>query len=72
MNLLEEIHVLPLSEKMRVMEALWSDISQTPDQVVVPQWHKDILDDRDRLMEEGNAVVFDWEEVKKKLLNTAP
>ncbi len=69
MNLLEEIHVLPLSEKMRVMEALWSEISQTPGHIDVPQWHKGILDERDRLWEEGKAVVLDWDEAKKKLLN---
>ena len=72
MNLLEEIHVLPLNEKMRVMEALWSEISQTPGQIEVPQWHQDILDERDRLLEEGKAVVLDWDEVKKKLLSAAP
>jgi hypothetical protein len=34
----------------------------------VPQWHKDILDERRRLIEEGKAQFIDWETAKKQIL----
>lgn len=35
--------------------------------VEVPQWHKDILDEREQLIKEGKAHYIDWEEAKKQL-----
>ena len=45
---------MTLEEKLRAMEALWEDLCQR-DAVPVPQWHKDILDERRHLIEEGKA-----------------
>jgi putative addiction module component (TIGR02574 family) len=62
-----EIRQLPLSEKLELLEAVWSEISNNPDQVEVPQWHKDILDERQRAVEEGRVKILDWEEAKRQI-----
>jgi putative addiction module component (TIGR02574 family) len=64
---LDEIRQLPLREKLMMMEALWESISQREEQLEVPQWHKDILDERERLVKEGKAKFVDWEEAKKQI-----
>jgi hypothetical protein len=33
----------------------------------VPEWHKHILDVRQRAFEEGRIKVFDWEEAKRQI-----
>lgn len=49
------------------MEAIWDDICREEDGLEVPQWHKDILGQRDRLIAEGKARFIDWEDAKKQI-----
>ena len=51
-----EIRKLPLSEKLDLLESVWSELSSDPDAVDVPQWHKDILDERQRGLELWSKV----------------
>ena len=55
------------AEKLRAMEALWDDLCRREEDVPVPQWHKDLLDERERLVEQGNARFIDWETAKKRI-----
>lgn len=67
MNIIDQIHKLTLHEKLHVMEVLWDDISRTEAASDVPQWHKDILDERDRLVAAGSSRFIDWEDAKKQI-----
>jgi len=58
---------MTLEEKLRTMEALWDDLCRREENVAVPQWQKDLLDDRQRLIEEGKARLLDWEEAKQQI-----
>ena len=62
-----EIRRLPLPEKLALLEAVWSELASDPDTVEVPDWHKDILDERQRLLEQGSALVLDWELAKEQI-----
>ena len=62
-----EIKGLPLHEKLQLMEALWEDLRSNADAVLVPQWHKDILDARRKAVADGTEKVLDWDEVKDTL-----
>ena len=64
---LEQIHQLPLREKLLVMEAIWEDLSGEEQNLEVPQWHKELLDERERLLAEGKAQFVDWEEAKRQI-----
>ena len=63
----EEIRKLPMREKLALLEAVWAEISPEPDQVEVPQWHKDLLDERELALLEGRTVVLDWEDAKREI-----
>jgi hypothetical protein len=54
---------MSLAEKLDAMEALWADLSQTPADVPVPQWHRDVLKAR----QESPAIWLDWEQAKASL-----
>lgn len=62
-----EIRMLPLSEKLELLEAVWSELSSDPDNIEIPQWHKDILDERQRSLEQGLSQVVDWELAKEQI-----
>ena len=62
-----EIDQMTLEEKLRVMEALWDDLCHKEADLPMHQWQKDILDERERLVEQGKAQFVDWETAKKRI-----
>jgi hypothetical protein len=62
-----QIDQMTLDEKLSAMEALWNDLCQHEEDVPVPQWHRDLLDERERLIEQGSAQFADWETAKKRI-----
>ena len=65
---LDTLHQLPLKEKLFVMEALWDDLSQAGSGLPVPQWHQEVLDEREAQIEAGSAKFIDWEVAKREIL----
>lgn len=57
---------MTIEEKLQAMETLWADLCRRG-AVPVPDWHKDILDERQRLIDEGKAEFIDWETAKKEI-----
>jgi hypothetical protein len=58
---------MPFPEKLALLEALWIELSSEPDQIDIPQWHKDILDERMREAESGSVEIIDWEVAKQQI-----
>lgn len=67
MSTLFQIDQMTLEEKLRVMEALWDDLCQHEEDVPVPLWHKELLEERERMVEEGKAQFLDWETAKRRI-----
>jgi putative addiction module component (TIGR02574 family) len=64
---LAELRQMPLQEKLRMMEAIWDDIAREEESLAVPDWHKAILDERERLLADGKTRYIDWEDAKKQI-----
>jgi putative addiction module component (TIGR02574 family) len=64
---LTEIRKLPVKEKLQIMEALWEDLRSQVQEEAVPEWHKELLDNRRKAVEEGREQVLDWDQVKDSL-----
>jgi hypothetical protein len=62
-----EISQLTLHEKLHIMQSIWEDLRSHVDRFGVPQSHKDILDERRRRVESGQAQLLDWDEVKNSI-----
>ena len=62
-----QIDEMTVAEKLRIMEELWEDLRTRAEDVPIPQWHKDLLDERERLIESGEARFLDWEIAKKRI-----
>jgi len=65
--MLEEIRQLPLQEKLALMEFLWAEISKEPEQIEIPQWHRDLLDSREAAYQRGQIQAIDLEEAKARI-----
>lgn len=62
-----QIDQLTVAEKLRIMERLWEDLRARADGGPVPQWHQDLLDEREQLVETGEARFDDWDAAKKRI-----
>ena len=58
---------MTIAEKLRIMEELWDDLRARAEGVPMPQWPKDLLDERQRLIETGEAKFSDWETAKERI-----
>lgn len=58
---------MTMEEKLRTMEALWDDLVARIKELPVPQWHKDVLDEREHLVEKREAQFVDWETAKNRI-----
>jgi putative addiction module component (TIGR02574 family) len=43
---IERLLALPPGERLALVEALWDSLAADPDTVPVPDWHRDILEQR--------------------------
>jgi len=56
-------------DKIRAMETIWDDLCKKDENIVSPPWHKDILDEREKAIENGKEEFIDWSEAKKQIEN---
>ena len=59
---------MTLREKLAAMEALWEDLSRTPEAIESPSWHKEVLEERQQRVAEGKAKYADWKTAKADIL----
>ncbi|MGH7184424.1 MAG: addiction module protein [Nitrospiraceae bacterium] len=58
---------MTLQEKLDAMESLWEDLARDPEAIESPAWHKEVLDERLRNLEQGKSQFVDWETAKGAL-----
>jgi hypothetical protein len=67
-----QVGQMSLAEKLQTMETLWDDLCRREADVPVPAWQKSILDERQRLIEQGKARFSTWESARKRLSKRMP
>jgi hypothetical protein len=63
---------LPLSDysyeqKLDLLQILWDDLTRNETVLESPDWHEEILKDRDQAVSSGRVKVSDWEEAKERI-----
>lgn len=58
-----EILRLPPAERLELLEEIWESLAQSPDAVPVPDWHRELLDER--LADPAERGTRTWEEVQE-------
>jgi hypothetical protein len=63
----ETIQQMPRSEKLKLMESLWEDLSRTDGEFESPAWHEKALAETERRLAAGQEQVLDWNTAKQAL-----
>ncbi len=58
---------LPRPEKLRLMEALWTDLSVVEEDYESPAWHESALRETEARVASGEEQQVDWAEAKRRL-----
>ena len=58
---------LPVEDQIDYVQSLWDRIAAKPDQVPVPEWHRQVLDKRLAAHEANPEVARSWEEVRDEI-----
>ena len=58
-----------VKEKPEVIEEFGTKLHDEQNRIRIPQWHKDILDKREKLIMEGKAKFVDMETAKQRIAN---
>ncbi len=58
---------MSFKEKMQIMELLWDDLCHGPDAIESPSWHKEILVERERALNNRDDEFMDWEMAKSNI-----
>lgn len=58
---------MTVEEKLKAMEMLWDDLCRNEQKIPVTDWQKEMLDERRRQIDAGQAKFSDWESAKKRI-----
>ena len=58
-------------DKLRAMEALWTDLTEDETRFTSPPWHVKILRETEKLVQEGKAKFSNWSEAKRRIRRKA-
>ncbi len=61
----ERILQLPASERLQLLEDIWDSLAVTPEDVPVPDWHREELDRR--LDQPAPGPGLTWDDARSKL-----
>ncbi|MEI7748857.1 MAG: addiction module protein [Chlorobiaceae bacterium] len=62
-----EIAHLSRAEKLRVMEAIWDDLTNEAESLESPDWHNHALQETEHRLTAGQEQIVDWQEAKTVL-----
>ena len=63
---MEAVQNMSTEEKFLVIDMLWRDIAASNEEYA-PQWHFDVLREREQSLADGTAKLLDWGDVKAEL-----
>ena len=58
---------LPRIEKIRLMESLWTALSQQGEEIDSPQWHEVVLRQTEQRVAVGKEEAVDWDDAKRRI-----
>jgi len=56
-------------DKIAMIKKLWDDLSRDPETIPSPTWHKDILEAREKEINQGRAKFTSFDKAKERIRN---
>ncbi len=63
-----QIESLSVAEKVQLIESVWESLCAHPGDVQSPEWHREVLEERRRRLEDGRATIASWTDAKARLM----
>ena len=67
MELALPLDQMTTAEKLRALEQIWENLCRTPNKVPSPSWHSDVLQDREKRIQQASSRFVDWSEAKQRI-----
>ena len=67
MELALPLDQMTTAEKLRALEEIWENLCRTPNEVPSPSWHADVLQEREKQVQQGSSRFVDWPEAKQRI-----
>ncbi len=67
MELVLPLDQMTVAEKLHAIEVLWDDLSRHPEDIPSPPWHADVLAERQRQIDEGQAKFIPFDEFRQRI-----
>lgn len=64
---LSDLHNLPVSEKLRIVEALWDDIGASEEPIVLQPWQRDEAQRRSNELKADPSIAIDRAELWRRV-----
>jgi putative addiction module component (TIGR02574 family) len=64
---LDDLLSLPPDRRLPIMEALWVSLASAPENVPIPDWHRDIVEQRLAEDEGDESPGESWPEVRRRV-----
>lgn len=64
------LETMTISDKLQMMEAIWSNLIQVSKEMPSPAWHRDVLAARMERVNKGESTYSDWADVKARIRKT--
>ena len=62
-----QIEQMSREEKLRTMEAIWSDLSNSEAELESPAWHETVLKETEARLAANQEKIIDWNTAKLEL-----
>ena len=66
----EEFKILSSNDRIEYVQGLWDFIAQTPDQVPIPESHKQVLDKRLAAYQSEPNLAEPWDQTRDHILKS--
>ena len=66
MNITLPLDQMTIEDKIKTMETLWDDLCRKAEDMPSPEWHGEILREREERVKQGKEGFTAWEEAKKE------
>ncbi len=66
---MQPLNHLSRTEKLRMMDALWDDLTHDTEPYQSPDWHQEVLKETQQRVANGEVEILDWDKAKELLRN---
>ena len=61
-----EVKKMSMKERLQAMEILWDSLIDEECEIESPEWHQDVLKEREKKIKDGKAEFISLEELRSK------